>query len=212
MESKNERIRKRIRIAREMAGLKQEPAAVALGIKRPTLTRYESGSLNVSGEMLARMAELYGVSMDFFADEQMTNKKDAHKKGVKIPILGRIPAGVPLEAITDIEGYEEIDPEKAREGKFYALRISGRSMEPTIMDGDIIICRAQPEVPNNKIAVVAINGDEATCKRVQVTENGLALIGDNPAVYPTHFFTAKEVNDLPIRIIAQVVEVRKDVE
>lgn len=200
---------KELRKARKLT---QPDVAKFLNVSVPTYSRYETGAFEPSNDTLRKLADYFGVTTDYLLGNELDNKKDAHKKGVKIPILGRIPAGVPIEAITDIEGYEEIDPDKAREGKFYALRISGRSMEPTIMDGDIIICRAQPEVPNNKIAVVAVNGDEATCKRVQVTENGLALIGDNPAVYPTHFFTAKEVNELPIRIIAQVVEVRKDVE
>lgn len=199
--SRSERIRKKIRIARRAAGLNQESAATALGIKRPTLTRYESGSLKVSGEMLASMADVYGVSMDFFND-----------KGFRIPILRRIPAGIPFEAITDIEGWEEIDPERSKEGLFYCLRIEGRSMEPTIMDGSLVVCRVQNEVPNGKVAIVSINGDDATCKRVQLNPDGITLIGDNPSVYPPHFYSAKEVEELPVRIIAQVIETKRNLE
>lgn len=202
-----------LKALRKAKKLNQPDVAKALKISVPTYSRYETGKNEPSNDMLIQLANFFGVTTDYLLNKVPEgNKKGPRKKGVKIPILGRIPAGIPFEAITDIEGYEEIDPDKASEGQFFALHIQGKSMEPTIMDGDLIICRAQPEVPNGKIAIVRINGDDATCKRVYLQKDGITLVGDNQEVYPPHFFSAKAVVEKPVEIIAQVIQSRKGLE
>ena len=81
-------------------------------------------------------------------------------------------------------------------------------MEPEIKDGDIVICKEQSTVENGDIAVVLVNGDEATLKQFKRTDKGITLIGFNVEVYPPHFYTAEEVNSLPVRVVARAVEVR----
>ena len=86
--------------------------------------------------------------------------------GVRIPVLGRVVAGIPLEAITDIIDYEEIPAQMAKSGTYFALQVKGRSMEPTLHEGDVVIVRQQPEVENGEIAIVLVNGNDATVKEV----------------------------------------------
>lgn len=129
-------------------------------------------------------------------------------KGIRIPILGRVVAGIPLEAIEDIEGWEEITPRMASGGEFFALRIRGASMEPKLVDGDIVIVRKQSTVDNGDVAIVLVNGNEATCKQVNRTPAGITLIGFNIAVYAPHFYTNDQIESLPVTIVGKVVESR----
>lgn len=93
----------------------------------------------------------------------------------------------------------------------YIATVIGRSMEPTLMDGDQVIINRQSILDRDgQIAMVKVNGDENTLKRVQVKEDGLLLIGDNVDVYPPHFFTGREVQELPVRIVGVVVKLMRD--
>lgn len=83
----------------------------------------------------------------------------------------------------------------------FLFKVVGRSMEPTLLDGDLVVVSAQNTVDyKRQIALVKINGDEATLKRVQLKKDGVLLIADNVSVYEPHFFTAEEVSELPVRI------------
>lgn len=140
-------------------------------------------------------------------DKSLSNGSRAH--GIKIPILGRVVAGIPIEAITDIDGYEEITADMASRGDFFALRIQGHSMEPRIEDGEIVIVKQQEDVECGDVAIVLVNGDEATCKQVKKSPEGITLIGFNPVVYPPHFYSNKEIETLPVNVIGKVVELRR---
>ena len=94
-------------------------------------------------------------------------------------------------------------------GEYFALRIQGHSMEPRIEDGEIVICQRQSDVDSGDIAIVLVNGDEATCKQVRKGPEGITLIGFNSIVYAPHFYSNKEIEELPVRIIGRVVESRK---
>ena len=80
-------------------------------------------------------------------------------------------------------------------------------MEPRIKEGDVVIVRQQPEVESGDVAIVLVNGDSATCKKVIINDNGITLIPFNPAYEPV-FYTAEQVETLPVRIVGKVVELR----
>lgn len=199
-----------IKRARELKGLTQDELAKRMGYKsRSTIARIENGDNDVSQSKLKKFADILDVSIDFLLEDGSKKLQFPHSQGIRIPILGRVVAGIPLEAITDIEGYEEITPKMASRGDFFALRIQGHSMEPRIEDGEIVICQCQSDVDSGDIAIVLVNGDEATCKQVRKGPEGITLIGFNPIVYAPHFYSNKEIEELPVRIIGRVVESRK---
>ena len=68
----------------------------------------------------------------------------------KIPVLGRVAAGIPINAITEIIDTEEISEELAKTGDFFALKIKGDSMEPRIVDGDVVIVKQQEDAENGR--------------------------------------------------------------
>ena len=80
-------------------------------------------------------------------------------------------------------------------------------MEPKISDGDTVIIRIQDTIENGEIAAVYVNGNDVTLKRVHIEDNGLWLIGTNPAFTPI-FYTKKQCTELPVRILGKMVELR----
>ncbi len=178
-------------------------AAIEMGFSKSTVSAWKKNSTTPDREILAKIARYFNVSIDY-----LVGKTDLKKpKGVKIPVLGCVPAGIPIEAIEDIIDYEEITQEMATTGEFFALKIKGDSMEPRICDGDVVIVRRQPDVDSGQIAIVMVNGCNATCKRVMKYENGISLIPNNPA-YEPRFYTNAEIQSLPITIIGKVEELR----
>lgn len=158
--------------------------------------------------VIQKLSEYFNVPKSYFLEKQ-DNPEKSITKGVRIPILGRVVAGIPLEAITDIEGYEEITPKMASLGEYFALKIKGHSMEPQILDNDVVICKCQSDVESGDIAIILVNGDEATCKQIKKSQEGVTLIGFNPLVYPPHFYSNKEIETLPVNVIGKVVELRR---
>ena len=92
---------------------------------------------------------------------------------------------------------------------YFALRMQGHSMEPTIMDGDTIIVRQQSTVDNGQIAVLSINGEDSTIKEVKKSDDGITLIGHNAAIYTPQFYSHQDIEALTLTIIGRVIEIRR---
>ncbi len=194
----------RIRTLREENNMTQAELANYLGISPKAVSFYELNQREPSRDILLKLSRKFNVPIDYILD----NKVAPLKKG-RVPILGKVVAGVPLEAVEDILGYEEIPGELARTGEFFALKVRGDSMSPGICDGDIVIVKKQDTVEDKEVAIALVNGDEATIKEVQFHKNGLTLVGWNIVAFSPRFFTAKEIADLPVTILGKVVEMRR---
>ena len=164
------------------------------GIKYPRIDKIEM------------LANYFHIQKSDLIEEKSNNNKH-HIKGVKIPVLGYVRAGTPISAVEEILDYEEISEEISRQGEFFGLQIKGDSMEPKFSEGDVVIVQQQSTVENGDIAVVLVNGDDATVKKFYRSESGIKLISTNPA-YDPFFFSPDEVNALPVQIIGKVVELR----
>ncbi len=198
------------KLRKEMNVTQSELSSI-LGVSPSTIGMYEQGRREPDKETLLKIANFFHVSTDYLLgheDVQATPTRDYIKR---IPVLGSIRAGIPIEAIEDIEDWEEIDTRQSpfRSGEFFALRVTGDSMLPTLQDGDIVVVRQQPRVENGEIGIVMVNGDNATVKEVKESPQGITLIGHNAAVYTPHFYDREEVESLPLRVIGKVVELRR---
>lgn len=140
--------------------------------------------------------------------DQAKESTRVYSVGVKIPVLGHVVAGIPIEAIQEILDYEEIDEALASTGDFFALRVVGVSMEPRIREGDVVIVRKQPDVDSGDTAIVLVNGDEATVKKVKKLPDGIMLIANNPEVYEPKFYNRQQIEELPVVVLGKVVELR----
>lgn len=191
-------------------GVSANAAAKDLSIASGTVSEWKKGRVPLNST-LRKIAEYFDVPVDYLLGQPSRHQKPV-SGGVRIPVFGDVAAGIPILAIEnydsdDPDDWEEISQKMASGGDYFALRIHGDSMEPKISNGDIVIVRIQDTVENNEIAIVRVNGEEATCKRVQKTPEGLALLPTNPSYEPM-FFTPKQVRELPVEIIGRVVEVR----
>ena len=171
-----------------------------------TISQYENDKREASYETLAILSKFYNVSIDYILNNQQKEKKH----GVKIPVLGVIPAGIPIEAIEDILDYEEISEDLASTGEFFALKVKGDSMSPQILENDIVIIRQQPDADSGDVCVVFVNGYDATLKRIKKERIGITLLPNNPAYSPM-FYTNKEIEELPVRILGKAIEIRRGI-
>lgn len=195
----------RLREARKAARMTQSEVAQQMNVNQNTYSYWENEKTKIDNVSLSKLAKIFNVTVDYLLGVDPPQSV----KGVRIPIYGSVPAGIPLEAIENIEGYEEITPALASKGEYFALKIKGESMSPYILDKDIVIVRKQEAVESGDIAIVMVNGSEATCKMVKIGDDGITLIGHNTLAYPPHFYSQKEITTLPVRIIGRVVEVKR---
>lgn len=193
-----------LKILRSKKGVSQQSVADYLEITRQAYSNYENGNRTPDNEMLLKLAEYFDISVDYLLRGKESNLIST---GISIPVLGNVAAGIPIEAITDILDYEEIDAAMAKTGDFFGLRIKGASMEPRMQEGDVVIVRQQNTANNGDTVVVLVNGDSATVKKIKYGPDGITLLPTNPS-YDVMFYSAIEVETLPVRVIGKVVELR----
>ncbi|MBR5543435.1 MAG: helix-turn-helix domain-containing protein [Oscillospiraceae bacterium] len=188
-----------IRNLREARGVSQAELGRVLGVRQSTVAMWENGKNKPGHDTLLRLARFFGVGVD-----ELCNS--APQK-LRIPVLGRVQAGLPRTATEDIIGYEEIPAEMARLGEFFALQIKGDSMEPRFYEGDVVIVRRQEVVENGEIAIVLIGGEEATCKKFYRHDGGVSLVSLNTDYAPI-FFANDEMSTTKVEVLGRVLELR----
>lgn len=201
-----------IKYLRLKQGLSQDFIADKLGYKSyTTIQKWESGVSEPPVKKLRELASIFNIDMDDLASKDLKNENnnDSEQKrlGKTINVLGRVAAGIPINAITEIIDTEEISEDMAKTGDFFALQIKGDSMEPRIYDGDVVIVRQQEDADSGDIVIAMVNGYDATCKRLVKYATSIALVSLN-SKYEPMMFTMEEVGSKPVRIIGKVVELR----
>lgn len=191
-----------LRTVRKNKKLTQDEVAQTIGVSRTSYLKYEKGTHEPDYDTLEKIADFFGLKIDELLGNAGGNKK------TKIPILGSVQAGMPTEAYEVIEGYEEIDEGLAGCGTYVALRIKGESMSPKILPDDIVIVRLQADVESGEVAVVFVDDDEATVKKVVKHSDGVSLIPYNPSYEPM-FFSNKDILSRHVQIYGKVAELRR---
>lgn len=197
-----------IKNRRKELGLTLLDIANACGVSEATVSRWESGDIvNMKRSRIAQLAKVLNVSPSLLIHDDydvLINYNSTTKP--QVPVLGIVPCGEPIEAIEDIIEWIDVVPSQAT-GHF-GLIAKGDSMAPFILDGDILVVKHSPVVDSGKIAIVKVNGDEATCKRLVINDAGLTLVPNNP-MYQTLTFGPAEIADKPVTVIGEVVEIRR---
>ena len=198
-----------IQFLRKQKGLKQEDLASTLGYKSATtITKWETGVAEPTMKTVGKLSDFFGVSVnDLYYKKLSLTPVASNKRAITINVLGRIAAGIPIDAVEEIIDIEEITEEMAATGTYFGLQIKGDSMEPRICSGDVVIVRQQDDAENGDIVIVLVNGDDATCKRLRKYRDGIELISNNPAYAPM-FFSNEDIEKKPVKIIGKVVELR----
>jgi len=196
-----------IKSLREKHEMTQDQLAEKLGTTKQTVFKYENDIItNIPSDKVELMAEIFSVSPAYI----MGWDEPVHKtiKGIRIPVLGHVRAGIPIDAYEDILDYEEITPSMALDGEYFGLQVKGDSMEPKFSEGDVVIVRKQEDAECGDIIIALVNGDEATIKKlIKYEGGGIALVASNPLYAPMHF-TEEDIATKPVAIIGKVVELR----
>lgn len=174
------------------------------GISQSTLSEWKHGNYQPKADKMQKIANYFGVSVSYLIGETETaiptyDNIIPMPSMTSVPLLGTIACGTPITAVENIEDYvakpESIDAD-------FALRCKGDSMvDARIFDGDIVYIHQQPTVNNGEIAAVLID-DEATLKRVYVSDGTITLMPANQK-YPPLIYSGEQLNN--IRILGKAV-------
>jgi repressor LexA len=195
----------KLKALRLYRGLSQEELATRIKTSKQVISRYETGQRVPKITVVKQFADDLNVPISYFLEE---DHDSAHKKTRFVPVLGNVPAGIPLEAIENILDYEEISQDMSNRGEYFGLVVHGDSMEPKFSEGDVVIVRKQSVLESGEIGIIIVNGTDATIKKfVSHEEGGISLIPLNPK-YAPKYYTNGEIDTVPIRVLGKVVELR----
>ena len=183
------------RIARQMAikNLTVNGLAEETGISSSSLSRYLLKRYKFPLEHITPMAKALGVSEEYLLG---LTKTLAHVDTVKIPVIGNIACGVPILAEENVSEYIAVPKELRKFGKnIAACRVKGDSMEPTLFDGDTIICDNKGYDGNDGVYTIIYKGN-GFVKRLQRTKDGVKIISDNKFYEP--MFESSESEDFTV--------------
>lgn len=190
----------------ELRGITKRTMETDIGLASGASSKWKKG--NPSTEVLKTLSAYFGVSSDYLLGIKPHAKSG---KGVLIPILGKVVAGIPLDAIQDILGYEEISADLANRGEYFGLQVRGDSMSPRMLEGDVVIVRMQPTAITGDIVIAQFEDEsnevKSCVKKFVKTESGIVLQSYNP-LYEPIVFNARRAKEHKFQIIGKVVELR----
>lgn len=190
-----------------MQNMNQKELSIIIGVSAPTVNDWVKAKKYPRIDKIERMANYFGIQKSDLIEDKSKIMDMPKSQGVWIPVLGRVAAGIPINMVTDIIDQEQITEEMASAGEYFALQIHGDSMEPKMSDGDVVIVRQQDDAESGETVIATINGDDATCKRLKKYAEGIMLLSTN-STYEPMVFTNKDIEELPVKILGKVVELR----
>lgn len=186
-------------------GKTQKDLSKFLNITDVAYYYYESEKRDMSPEIILKLSNYFNVSTDYLLGK--TDIRDVIVNIARIPILGTVKAGYDWLAEENVVDYITLKESIPNIKEYYALRITGDSMLPLLSEGDIVIVHDQDDVESGQTAVVLINGEEATVKKLIKTNEGIELHSMNP-YYPVKKFTYEDMKSIPVKIIGRVKEAK----
>lgn len=219
---------------REQKGLSTREVYELAKVSNSYLSLVENGHRRASAVVLKKLAPVYGVDyLDLYvkagyADlaeyEKNNNKSDklsdqlknigtiymSNTDLVKIPLLGTVKAGYDYMSQENWTGYVDVEKDIVKGGQeYFALKVHGDSMSPTLIEDDIVIIKKQHDFENGDIIVAIINGDEATIKKGKKSETSVTLQPLNTAYDPL-VFTYDEMKTIPVTIVGIVKQLKRE--
>lgn len=186
-------------------GKTQTDLAKDLNIPEMTVSNWINAKTYPRIDKVQLMADYFRISRADLTEESPINLVPISPASIRIPILGEIACGNPIDVEENFQGYRFRSPDGLPSGNLYILNAKGDSMEPIIPNGSEVLIREQPEVENGQIAAVLVNGDtEATLKRVKYQGDVMMLMPENGKYNPIIV-----TKDYPVKIIGRAVEISR---
>lgn len=184
-------------------------------ISESLISKYLSGNAIARQRKLSILSEALNINPVWLMgyDAPMENNVSINELGnpvVDIPLLDSVKSGYDYLAQENRIGTVKVETSLVEDGSdFFALKVKGDSMSPIFIEGDIVIVKKQNDCENNQIAIVIVNGDEGTIKKVRKTEQGIILKPLNPTYDPL-IFTNQEIEEIPITIVGIVKQLKRE--
>lgn len=194
-----------IKKLRETYKLTQADLGKIAGVSDKAVWTWENGTAEPRMGAIQKIADYFGIPKATLIDgsETVTHPN-------RIPVLGSVPAGIPIEAIEDIIDWEDIPIEWTSSGyEYFGLKVKGDSMYPKYLEDDTIIVRRQDDCESGQDCIVYVNGFDATLKKIVKKPDCIILQPLNPVYDPKIYDYNDEEN--PVIIAGVVVEIRRSV-
>lgn len=195
----------RLKYLREEQKLSQAEFANKIGLSQQSISLYEKEDRKPSQEVLECLADFFNVSIDYLLGKSNIRKQIVYDDvPTKIPVVGKISAGLPILATENIESYEYAPSIYIKEGfEYFYLRVNGDSMNLKFNDGDLLLVQKQDNLENDEIGVILVDGMDATVKKYKY-ENGLVILSPM-STNTDHIVQIYNPKDINIKIIGKVV-------
>lgn len=202
----------RLNKAISLRNLKPVEISEKTGIDKSKISSYMSGRYKAKQDGIYLLAQVLNVSEVWLMGYDVPMERQDLENNVfpiddmpkKVPVIGRISAGLPMLATENIEGYEFAPSSQLKEGyTYFYLKVQGDSMNLKFNEGDIVLVQKQDDLENNEIGVILVNGDDATVKKYR-KENGLVIL-EPMSTNPENIVQIYNPKDIQIRIIGKVI-------
>ena len=206
----NEELGKYLKSIRESLEYSTHDVNKLCDISQSYISLMENGKRKPSPIILKKLASIY--NLDYIDLYEKAGYIDLVESNVfpitdtpkKVPVVGKISAGLPILATENIEGYEFAPSSQIKEGyTYFYLRVQGDSMNLKFNEGDIVLVQKQDDLENNEIGVILVNGFDATVKKYR-KENGLVIL-EPMSTNPENTVQIYNPKDIPIKIIGKVI-------
>lgn len=202
----------RLKELRLQKGATQEEVGKIIAVSKATIMKYEKGLVeNLKRSSIEKLAKYFNVAPSYLMCMDEDEEKIPVIPTLSIPILGTVKAGYNWLAEENVIGYitdeNTVKSYEKNIHEYYALKVIGDSMLPLLSEGDLVIVHDQDDVESGQTAVILINGEEATVKKIIKTNTGIELHAMNP-YYPVRKFTFEDMKNIPVKIIGRVKEAK----
>lgn len=201
---------KNLRYLIDKYDIEQNILAADLGttVTAAAITEWVKGRKFPRIDKIQALANYFGISIADLLEKDLSSPNNVISKK-SIPVLGRIPAGIPIEMIDEILDYEDISADMLIGNReYFALKVFGDSMSPNYLNDDILIVLKQEDCNSGDDVIVTVNGDDATFKRVFKDNEGITLQPLNNSFAPIRY-NNEDIVKIPVKILGVVVEFRR---
>lgn len=202
----------RLNTAMRIRNIKASELSAKTGIAKSSLSEYINGKYEAKQDGVYLLAKALDVNEAWLMGLDVPMERRKEESNVfpvtdipkKVPVVGKISAGMPILAIENIEGYEYAPSSQIKEGfTYFYLRVQGDSMNLKFNEGDIVLVQKQDTLENDEIGVILVNGDDATVKKYK-TENGLVIL-EPMSTNPENTVQVYNPEKISIKIIGKVI-------
>ncbi|MCS4487230.1 helix-turn-helix domain-containing protein [Staphylococcus americanisciuri] len=180
--------------------------SIDLNVKYTTLSDWINAKTYPRIDKIELLANYFGVSKSDLVEDNEEKVLDTLPVK-KIPVVSKIPAGLPIYSEENLIDYIYFATKNLNSNKEeFGLQVSGDSMDKLFQEGDIVVVEKDSVVENGQLGVVMVNGYNATVKRIRYTEDQIILIpeSNNPQHYPQVYGSDDEV-----KIVGKVIASQK---